>query len=165
MPPYYRAATKKYITGSSVTGPRVSIPLSVIPSPMSLFCPGSARGRHLMGSDEDRPANLGIAIIPAAPLWVLRPDLIHRPGDRTFSGRLVSMAARTRELSFYAASAAAFSATKVVPSTSIRCSTTASLRARATLALRMPARLANRIAQLFRVEPFTGRVRMTFAAS
>src|ERR1700710_1851786 len=69
------------------------------------------------------------------------------------------MAARTRELSLYAASAAAFSATKVVPSTSIRCSTTASLRARATLALRMPARLANRIAQLFRVEPFTGRVR------
>jgi hypothetical protein len=58
MPPYYRAATKKYITGSSVTGPRVSIPLSVIPSPMSLFCPGSARGRHLMAFDKDRPANL-----------------------------------------------------------------------------------------------------------
>ena len=27
-------------------------------SPVSCFCPGSARGRHLMGSDEDRSANL-----------------------------------------------------------------------------------------------------------
>jgi hypothetical protein len=32
---------------------------SVILSPVSCFCPGSARGRHLMGSDEDRPTNLG----------------------------------------------------------------------------------------------------------
>src|SRR6478736_7590703 len=32
--------------------------LSLIPSPVSLFCPGSAHGRRLMGSDEDRPANL-----------------------------------------------------------------------------------------------------------
>jgi len=32
--------------------------LSLIPSPVSLFCPGSARGRHLMGFDKDRPANL-----------------------------------------------------------------------------------------------------------
>src|ERR1700758_413106 len=53
---------------------------------------------------------------------------------------------------------------KLVPSASMRCSTTASLRASATLALRIPARLARRIPQLFRVEPFTGRVRMTLAA-
>jgi hypothetical protein len=33
--------------------------LSVILSPASCFCPGSARGRHLIGSDEDRSANLG----------------------------------------------------------------------------------------------------------
>ena len=26
--------------------------------PVSLFCPGSALGRHLMVSDKDRPANL-----------------------------------------------------------------------------------------------------------
>ena len=39
------------------------------------------------------------------------------------------------------------------------------LRASATLALRIPARAARRIPQLFRVEPFTGRVRMTLAAS
>jgi len=32
--------------------------LSLILSPVSLFCPGSAHGRHLMGSDKDRPANL-----------------------------------------------------------------------------------------------------------
>ena len=46
------------------------------------------------------------------------------------------------------------SATNLVPSTNIRCKTTASLRASATLALRMPARLATRIAQLFSDEPF-----------
>jgi hypothetical protein len=32
--------------------------VSLIPSPVSLFCPGSAHSRHLMGFDEDRPANL-----------------------------------------------------------------------------------------------------------
>jgi hypothetical protein len=31
--------------------------------------------------------------------------------------------------------------------------------------LRMPERAASRAAQLFSSEPFTGRVRMTFAAS
>ena len=31
---------------------------SVILSPVSCFCPGSAQSCHLMGSDEDRPANL-----------------------------------------------------------------------------------------------------------
>jgi hypothetical protein len=37
----------------------VSIPfLSLILPPVSCFCPGSALSRHLMGSDEDRPANL-----------------------------------------------------------------------------------------------------------
>ena len=34
-----------------------------------------------------------------------------------------------------------------------------------TFALRMPARAAKRIPQLFNVEPLTGRVRMTLAAS
>jgi hypothetical protein len=43
--------------------------------------------------------------------------------------------------------------------------TTASLRASATFAFRMPARFATRIAQLFSKDPFTGRVRMTLAAS
>jgi hypothetical protein len=51
------------------------------------------------------------------------------------------------------------------PSASILCRTTASFLASATLALRMPARLARRAAQLFKAEPFTGFVRMTFAAS
>jgi hypothetical protein len=68
-------------------------------------------------------------------------------------------------LDVYALVAAALSALNVVPSTSIRCSTTASLRAKATFALRIPARAASRIAQLFSEEPFTGLVRMTFAAS
>jgi len=52
-----------------------------------------------------------------------------------------------------------------VSSANMRCRTTASLRAKATLALRIPARIANRIAQLFSNDPFTGLVRMTFAAS
>ena len=139
---------------------------------MSRFCPGSARGRHLMGSDEDRPVNLGArGLLKVAPLEQMRPDLIRRPGDGTGSGRLVSgppelMISPFAMPSFcYAMAAAALSAMNVVPSASIRCSTTANLRARATLALRIPARLASRIAQLFRVDPFTGLVRMTLAAS
>ena len=63
------------------------------------------------------------------------------------------------------AAAAARSAAKGVPSASILCSTTANFLASATLALRMPARAATRAAQLFRADPFTGFVRMTFAAS
>jgi hypothetical protein len=39
------------------------------------------------------------------------------------------------------------------------------VRASATFALRMPVRAARRIPQLFKAEPFTGRVRMTLAAS
>src|SRR5215213_8905002 len=62
------------------------------------------------------------------------------------------------------AAAAARSALNGVPSTSIRCITTASFLARATLALRRPARRASRAAQLFRAEPFTGRVRMMCAS-
>src|SRR5262249_19614064 len=38
----------------SVTGIGWSIPLSLIPRPGSLFCPGSARGRRLMGFDEEQ---------------------------------------------------------------------------------------------------------------
>src|SRR4028119_44541 len=62
------------------------------------------------------------------------------------------------------AAAAARSAANGFPSASILCRTTASFLASATLALRMPARAARRAAQLFRAEPFTGRVRMTFAS-
>ncbi len=44
---------------SSVTGLRVSSPsLCSSPSPVSCFCPQSARGRCIMGSDKDRLANL-----------------------------------------------------------------------------------------------------------
>jgi hypothetical protein len=56
-------------------------------------------------------------------------------------------------------------ALKSVPSTSMRCRTTASLRASATLAFFGPLRFAMACAQSFRAEPFTGRVRMTLAAS
>jgi len=42
----------------------VSIPFELIQSPVSLFCPGSALGRHLMVSDEDRSANLGTRVLP-----------------------------------------------------------------------------------------------------
>jgi ABC-2 type transporter len=35
-----------------------SLPLARILSPGSCFCPGSARGRHLMGFEEDRSTNL-----------------------------------------------------------------------------------------------------------
>jgi len=39
-------------------GPRSVNPFCVIRSPGSRFCTGSARGRHLMGLEEDRSANL-----------------------------------------------------------------------------------------------------------
>src|SRR3954468_16441089 len=119
-----------------------------------------------MGSDEDRPANLGTRGEPSrAPLPLLRPDLIHRPGDGTCCARLVCVGVRTPDLSLCYAAAAALSAMNWVQSANIRCKTTASLRASATLALRIPARMARRMAQLFSDDPFTGRVRMTLAAS
>src|SRR5918997_4162036 len=64
----------------------------------------------------------------------------------------------------FQAAAAARSAANGVPSASILCITTASFLASATLALLKPARLAMRAAQLLSDEPFTGRVRMTFAS-
>src|SRR3954453_11981831 len=118
-----------------------------------------------MGSDEDRSTNLGARGEPGAPLPVLRSDLIHRPGDGTCSQRLLSIAVRPRYLSLCYAAAAALPAMKWVPSTNIRCRTTASLRASATLALRIPARMVRRMAQLFSNDPFPGRVRMTLVAS
>jgi hypothetical protein len=42
----------------SVTGLDQSIPFCVVHSPGSRFCTGSAQGRHLMGLEEDRSANL-----------------------------------------------------------------------------------------------------------
>ena len=78
---------------------------------------------------------------------------------------LIEHSPNLRSLSFAYSVTAALAATNSVPSTSIRCRTTASLRASATFALRMPARLATRIAQLFNDEPLTGLVRMTLAAS
>jgi hypothetical protein len=43
---------------ASVTGIDESIPIFVIRSPGTCFCPGSAQGRRLMGFVEDRSANL-----------------------------------------------------------------------------------------------------------
>ena len=43
---------------ASVTGLVVSIPREPIQPPGSCFCPQSARGRCLIGSDKDRSANL-----------------------------------------------------------------------------------------------------------
>ena len=72
-------------------------------------------------------------------------------------------------LSTYAATVAGWGfiivAAKFVPVASMRWSTTASLRASATFAFLMPARWATPSAQLLRSEPFTARVRITWAAS
>src|SRR5918998_3929829 len=115
---------------------------------------------------RSRSAHLRGAVVLAAPLHTPRPGLIHRPGDGT---SLRAAGAFPPEPSIcpplLQAAAAARSATKGVPPTSILCRTTANFLASATLALRRPARLAMRAAQLFSAEPFTGRVRMTFAAS
>ena len=53
----------KALIKASVTGPDVSIPLYVVLPPGSGFCPGSAHGRHLMGFDEDRSANLRCVVV------------------------------------------------------------------------------------------------------
>src|SRR4051794_2407296 len=114
---------------------------------------------------RSRSANLEGAVVLAAPLQLLRPGLIHRPGDGTSlraAGALRPYPSISPPL---LQAAAAWSAANGVPSTSMRCITTESFLARATLALRMPARLARRAAQLFSAEPFTGRVRMMLAAS
>ena len=58
----------------------------------------------------------------------------------------------------------ALAAANGVPSTHIRCKITPSLRASATFAFFIPVRLANFTAQLFKPPPFTGRVRMIWAA-
>src|SRR5262245_7068804 len=54
---------------------------------------------------------------------------------------------------------------KSVPSTHIRCRTTASFRATATLALRSPLRFASRMPQALSVDHFATRVSSTLAAS
>ena len=54
--------------GASVTGHDESIPFCVVRSPGACFCPGSAQGRHLMGFDEDRSANLlGVVVCATGP--------------------------------------------------------------------------------------------------
>src|SRR3954466_7071872 len=59
--------------------------------PVSCFCPGSARGRHLMGSDEERVGQSKYAqSSKVAPLCNMRPDPIHRPGNGTLLRELVS---------------------------------------------------------------------------
>src|SRR5262249_6587972 len=78
----------------SVTGLDWSIPFFALsPSPSTRFCPGSARGRHLMGYEEDRPTNLRERA--RKPHWVGNgltcPS--SRRGDFA-SGRLVSWPAR-----------------------------------------------------------------------
>src|SRR4029078_8746799 len=45
-------------------GPRLVNPFCVIRSPGSRFCTGSARGRRLMGLEEDRSTNLRFACSP-----------------------------------------------------------------------------------------------------
>ena len=133
---------------------------------MSRFCPGSARGRHLMGFDEDRSANLSMSAVLCYGCSQLC-DLTRPSSRRRDLLRAAGVCPPELEiflLSIYA-STAALPAANSVPSTNIRCRITASFRASATFALRMPARLATRIAQLFSDEPLTGLVRMTLAAS
>ena len=63
----------------------------MILSPVSCFCPGSAPGRHLMGSDEEQVGqSKKRAVVRTAPPRIMRPDLIHRPGDGTLLRGLVS---------------------------------------------------------------------------
>jgi hypothetical protein len=51
---------------------------------VSCFYPGSALGRHLMGSDEEQVGQ-SKASSGEALLRCHRSDLIYRPGDGTFA--------------------------------------------------------------------------------
>src|SRR3954454_10978279 len=118
-----------------------------------------------------RPISGGAVGEPLLPH--LRPDLIHRPGDGTSlrESRVPSPPEPSlppvdpTRLQLPLGPPPWLVAIKVVPSASMRGSTTANLRASATFAFFMPARLATPSAQLFRSDPFTARVRITFAAS
>src|SRR3954468_17326827 len=81
---------------ASVTGPLLSIPREPLLPPGSCFCPQSARGRCLMGSDEDRSANLSSSSVVgqrmAVSLGVERSNRfvdgaveVIRAGDRLMS--------------------------------------------------------------------------------
>jgi len=52
----------------------ISQSLFVVLPPGSRFCTGSAQGRHLMGLEEDRPANLRFVCSRGRP-GGQRPDL------------------------------------------------------------------------------------------
>ena len=116
-----------------------------------------------MGSEEDRSTNLGTRshLASCSRICGLTGSIVPATGP---APGVVSVRPNPRSLLSYAL-AAALPATNALLLASIRCRTTASFRANATFALRMPARLATRIAQLFSEDPFTGRVRMTLAAS
>jgi hypothetical protein len=147
--------------------------LKLHPSPRSCFCPQSAQWPLLMGSDEDRPANLGKRshrVVGCPRICGLTESIVPAKGLRCGRGPGVRGSPPCRfvypPIAYsYAADVARPVRLKASPERSIRCSTTASLRARATFALRMPARFATASAHLFRAEPLTGRVSITFAAS
>jgi transposase InsO family protein len=71
---------KYFCNGPGIVKGHLSTRESSVP-PGSCFCSGSARGRHLMGFEEDRSANLRARGL-CHPVF-LRPDLIHRPGVGT----------------------------------------------------------------------------------
>jgi hypothetical protein len=60
------AMTFRFCNGPGIVKGHLSTRESSLP-PGSCFCSGSARGRHLMGFEEDRPANLVCAwSVPSA---------------------------------------------------------------------------------------------------
>jgi hypothetical protein len=159
---------------ASVTGLLMSIPFLSSIHRRGLASVRSRRsGRCLMGSDEDRPANLGKRshrVVGCPRICGLTESIVPAKGLRCGRGPGVRGSPPCRfvypPIAYsYAADVARPVRLKASPERSIRCSTTASLRARATFALRMPARFATASAHLFRAEPLTGRVSITFAAS
>ena len=128
----------------------------------SRFCPGSALGRHLMGSDEDRPTHL-LCVVKCHAESTVWPDPSSRRGTPLREGWCRDL---PETFAVSVAQAAAAAGLNSHPSSSIRCMITASLRANATLAFFVPARLASRMAQrLSGEQPCSGLVSMMWAAS
>src|SRR5579864_2709530 len=65
-------------------GPELVNPFCVVRSPVTCFCTGSARGRHLMGLIRGTSRPIYGSVIASLDASTSRiADLIHRPGEGT----------------------------------------------------------------------------------
>jgi len=163
------AVSYQPLGGRFCNGPPVVNPFfCAIPLPGSCFCTGSALGRRLMVSEKEGAGQSYwrgcFAVASTACGRCGLTQSIVPAGTPLPEGWCLSCPKTLDCFSFYAAAATlsqVFAAPKLVPSASMRCRITASFLASATFAFFIPARCAIFAAQLFRLPPLIGLVRMT----